>query len=247
MIRKIAVKRLTASDLTFFEWHFRNKPAGNQKAINLNADIFIRELYPSLPLTSQGRSGRIPIDLSIYGPGLKRKYNLQRKIIKATSAYKNWRLDGEFIFNPADDPERFNLLGPGDIVAFHFTGDVYPFAMTAVFLSKGITEDSVTHSVLEHRLGNNSMIALGLSEFSRIVEGTTLPEEHPLNVLLLESALEDASLGGLQGTQTLLSGTIRRTLSRGELRQARENADAIGQLGGEYVNGYLSRLKSKRK
>ena len=40
MLKKLAVKRLTASDLTFFVWHFRNQPAGNQKAINLNADVF---------------------------------------------------------------------------------------------------------------------------------------------------------------------------------------------------------------
>jgi len=47
MSRKLAVKRLTTSDLTFFEWHFKNRPAGKQKAINLNADVF-NELYPTL-------------------------------------------------------------------------------------------------------------------------------------------------------------------------------------------------------
>lgn len=39
MSTKIAVKKLTASDLTFFEWHFKNRNAGNQKAINLNRNV----------------------------------------------------------------------------------------------------------------------------------------------------------------------------------------------------------------
>ena len=40
MSQKLAIKRLTASDLTFFEWHYRRTPAVRQKAINLNAVIF---------------------------------------------------------------------------------------------------------------------------------------------------------------------------------------------------------------
>ena len=46
---KLALKKLTASDLTLFEWHFRNRNAGNQKAINLNADVFVQQLFPALP------------------------------------------------------------------------------------------------------------------------------------------------------------------------------------------------------
>ena len=49
MQRRIALKRLTASDLTLFEWQFRNRNAGNQKSINLNADVFIVQLFPSMP------------------------------------------------------------------------------------------------------------------------------------------------------------------------------------------------------
>src|SRR5690242_266915 len=99
MQRRLAAKRLTASDLTLFEWQFRNRNAGNQKSINLNADIFINQLFPSLPDASVDTNGRVPLDLYIYGPGHAGVHNLQRKILKG-SAYKNWRLDGEFITNP---------------------------------------------------------------------------------------------------------------------------------------------------
>ena len=57
MMDKLALKRLTASDLTFFEWQFKNRNAGNQKAINLNADVFSNQLYPALESHCQGSPG----------------------------------------------------------------------------------------------------------------------------------------------------------------------------------------------
>jgi len=42
MTTRLALKRLTDSDLTIFETLFRKLAAGNQKAINLNADVFIK-------------------------------------------------------------------------------------------------------------------------------------------------------------------------------------------------------------
>src|SRR5579859_7499939 len=96
---RLALKKLTASDLTLFEWHFQNRNAGNQKAINLNADVFVDRLFPGLPEVSRDFGGRLPIDLFLYGPGMASELNLQRKIIKL-GEYKNWRLDGETIHNP---------------------------------------------------------------------------------------------------------------------------------------------------
>jgi len=48
-VKKLALKRLTKSDVTIFEWHLRNRNAGNRKSINLNADVFVTEMYPSVP------------------------------------------------------------------------------------------------------------------------------------------------------------------------------------------------------
>src|SRR5438445_3381780 len=114
MPRRLAVKRLTASDLTFFEYQVRTRDVGNQKAINLNADVFIDQLYPVLPDYAVETAGRIPIDLSVYGPNAAPLHDLQRKIVKFGS-YKNWRLNGEFVHNPDDSPERYNSLEPGDL------------------------------------------------------------------------------------------------------------------------------------
>ena len=59
MMDKLALKRLTASDLTFFEWHFKNRNVGNQKAINLNADVFSDQLYPALENHYPGTPGQV--------------------------------------------------------------------------------------------------------------------------------------------------------------------------------------------
>ena len=140
MFDKAALKRLTRSDLTFFEWHFRNRNAGNQKSINLNADVFIDALYPSLPTITRGIGDKVPIDLYLYGPGKKLAYNVQRKIIKGSS-YKNWRLDGEFVYNPEDDPKRFDSLSPGDLALMLFEGDPHPVALSLFLLSAGNPDD----------------------------------------------------------------------------------------------------------
>src|SRR5215213_8433999 len=129
MAERFALKRLTLSDLTFFSSHFREHPAVRQKAINLNANVFIDAVYPALTDTEQGRAGRIPLDLSIYGPGLAGELNVQRKIVKG-AGYKNWRLNGELVDDP-ERPDRFNQLSPGDLVIFEFIGDLYPVAAKA--------------------------------------------------------------------------------------------------------------------
>ena len=69
MMAKLAVKRLSASDLTFFEWHFRHGNAGNQKAINLNANVFKDDLYPVVDVVAQNSNDRLGVDLWIAGPG----------------------------------------------------------------------------------------------------------------------------------------------------------------------------------
>lgn len=43
---RFAIKRLSRSDLTFFEYQFRRQQAGNQKSINLNRNVFVEYHLP---------------------------------------------------------------------------------------------------------------------------------------------------------------------------------------------------------
>lgn len=233
---KLAVKTLTDSDLTLFHWHFLRSNS-NQKSINLNANIFVDKLYPSLEETDVGRAGLMSIDTFIYGPGHNRVWNLQRKIIKGDS-YKNWRLDGEAIPNPDDDPDRFNVLVPGDFVILDFEGDVYPTAVRMVFVAANVPEDAALHKGLSD-FGIGRMIAIDLSQLRLIVNMSGTPEVHPVYELLLDSAIEDAALSGIEGTRKLLSRTTGRRMSRSDLERARKRASDVGRLGEELMNGWF--------
>ena len=159
MLTKLALKRLRKSDLTFFEWHFKNQPAGNQKAINLNADVFKEQLYPVLDTIASERQNKLGIDLWIAGPAAAEPLNLQRKIIKGEN-YKNWRLDGEFVYNPEDTPNRFNILEPGDIALLGFEGELFPHTVTLLLVGREAEEDRILFKGLDDILGTHRMMAL---------------------------------------------------------------------------------------
>ena len=240
-MRKIAIKRLTASDLTFFKWHFKNHPAGKQKAINLNADVFVDLLYPGLRHTTLSQ-GKIPLDLHIFGPGLAGDYNVQRKIIKKPS-YKNYRLDGEYIDDPEDLPDRFHILQEGDFVIFEFTGDPQPTSARAFFIAAEQQEDRKVHEALSRLFGKKSsrksMIAMEPHQLEELIASLDLPENHPVNLLILEPVLEDIVHGGIEGIEKLKKSPYRGILDRETLEQTRTTAQLIGQIGEEIVFAFL--------
>jgi hypothetical protein len=246
MLRKLAVKRLTESDLTLFEWHFR-RVRSNQKAINLNANVFIDNLYPGLPAIPTALGDKIPLDLFIYGPGMEGEYNLQRKIVKGRT-YKNWRLDGEFIFNPPECPNRFDILVEGDLAVFEFFGDVRPESARVVFLGARVSEDKSLHTSFSSIVGsrpNDSMVALTPGQLASIVKDIGVPDEHPIfGLISLDSSLEVATLGDKQRKTRLRSVPSGRKVSRDMLLRARSNADRIGELGEQFVNSYLTKRKA---
>lgn len=243
MARRMAMKVLTSSDLTFFRWHHANMPAGNQKAVNLNRDVFIDALYPSLPEVARSTEGRIPLDLTIYGPGLRGPLNLQRKIIKH-GGYKNWRLDGEWIDNPEEEPERFNSLRPSDLLILDFRGDLSPYAARAVFLAAADKYDASVHKELLQVAGDRPMVEISTRQLEHAIERARPSPEHPVHELALEAALEDAAHGGASGMERLLRRRSGKKLSKSELRLAREEAERVGEKGEELVNAHLQEARS---
>jgi len=190
---------LTASDLTLFETLFRKLKAGNQKAINLNADVFVSNLYPAAPTLAPSQNNEVALSLSVFGPGGKPEHRLARKIIKNPS-YKNWRLNGEFIPGPDGDRERYDALRPGDLAVMSFKGEPLPNNLDIVFLAQGLPADVAIHGALTGLLGNRSMVPLNRSNISAAITSSGTPIQHPINELIvdpaLDAALEDAALGG---------------------------------------------------
>lgn len=235
-MKKMALKRLTKSDLTFFFWHFQNGNAGNQKAINLNADVFVELLFPTIHDEAVRRGDRFPVDLDIYGPGGAGALNLQRKIVKGDS-YKNWRLNGEFV---RDDEQRFRPLKEGDLAVIEFEGDAAPHAARLVLVAKEMSADAAAHAGLDAWLGNRRMARITPEQLDTIVAAAKVADAHPLNGINLQNELEDAAQGGLAAARRLFKRSTTRKVSKTELKAARNQADETGAVGEEFVNEWLT-------
>jgi hypothetical protein len=236
MSRKLALKRLTASDLTLFKWHFQNLNIGNQKAFNLDSSVLIGRLYPQLGEPSLVPQPRYPLDLYLCGPGLAPANNLQRKILKQE---KNWRLNGELIDNPIENPELYNVLASGDFALFDFSGDVTPTMAKVVLVAAAVQADTAVHAELASRFPRGSMWALEDGLIQEVLDIARPPAGHPLYDWAEVSLLEDAALGGAAGARAINARRGSRGISPDDFMRSRKNAEATGVAGEEMLNAWL--------
>lgn len=239
---KFALKKLTRSDLTFIEPLFRRLNAGNQKSINLNAAVFVDELFPSISTVAKQLDNEIPIKLSIFGPDGSPEYRLARKVVKG-QAYKNWRLNGEFVRDPEDQPGRFDALEPDDLALMAFNGDLAPDSLRLVFLARKAAADLAAFDVLDPLVATRSMVALTPAELESL---SVLSADHPAVQLMLgegsQADLIDASFGTAGPTRKVWGlGKLRR-ITQADVRRSRERAAEIGSQGEAAVNLYLTSM-----
>jgi len=220
---------------------------GNQKSINLNADVFIDDLYPTLPDAASKMGGLIPVSLSIYGPAGVSEYLISRAITKRV-AYKNWRLNGEFIRDPDDQPHRFDDLAAGDLAVFEFSGDPVPQKVGLLLLSAKSAVDSQLHAVLSPLIpgGNKTMVAITRESLANAA--AKAPPSHPIWLFArdpeLEAALEDAALGGGKEVQDV-SKKRGKSVSAAALAAAKVSAENNGRDGEALAWCHLQKLKAE--
>ena len=235
-LSRVAIKQLTASDLSFFAQHLRRS---KQKAINLNSDVFVDVFYPAL----RGLYEEFPIKpFSIVGPGGKSPYSLTRKALRTPGA-KNWRLDGEIVHDPPDDPGRFDSLQEDDLGILAFEGTTQPEVATLVLVSA--TADAALHAALLSRVtfaGKQSMVVVSQLHLAEVLEETRVAygDRHPLETLLLPDSVEEAVFGSAE-TQRRIAQTDGRgvAVSPEVMRQQLRGAEQIGQQGEEVFNRWL--------
>ncbi len=244
---KIAIKQLSASDLTFFRWHYENRNAGNQKAINLNADVFVDILYPDVRTVADSQGGHVPVVLTMFGPAGLGAYRVTRKVITG-AAYKNWRLNGEFVGNPDGEPGRFDILQPNDLVVMSFHGVSAPHAIDMIFIAA--SDEPALHAALSHHIpgGRVTMATISLEALDDAVAAAATPSAHPVRLLLadpaFEEALEEAVTGSAKGVQLVESRRGRRRITLADLRKAKQKAEQVGADGEGAVNAYLAECKA---
>ncbi|MFG6136729.1 protein NO VEIN domain-containing protein [Halomonas sp. B23F22_10] len=249
MSRKIALKRLTKSDLTIFDYHFRLGGAGHQKSINLNRNILEGKFYQNLTEVAVERDWEpFILNLTILGPGVSNAHTLPQKIIKGGSA-KNWRLNGKMIQSP-DDEERYAPLSEGDFAIMEFIGAAWPTSMRMTLVTSDLEEDTALHSELSRNFPLNirkSMTVLGVDDLEKTINSVSdrLSNAHPIRDFLEAFDLEDAAQGGPIGTNRLNKRRKGRGVSQEELRKAKKAAEIIGRQGEEILDTHFLNLKDE--
>jgi hypothetical protein len=240
MSRKIALKRLRASDLSFFESYFRTPPDVKQKGFNLDAKTLVDKLYPSLPEVVETLANkRVPLDTYFFGPGLQGAHNLQRKILKQQ---KNWRLNGEFVAGPVDFRERYDEIQPGDFALFEFSGASVPTGAKILLIAAGNQFDASIHAALNSMFPEVSMVVPTNTQIEAVVQAARPVDGHPLLDWSDQNLTEDVALGGTRSIERLVGRRRGRGMSPEDLQKSKLAAENVGALGEELVNAYLSQL-----
>ncbi|WP_082477599.1 DUF3883 domain-containing protein [Methylobacterium sp. Leaf93] len=244
---KYVIKRLRRSDLTFFEYQFRIQNAGNQKSLNLSRRVFIDLIFPSAPeIAANNGDGGIPapfhLPLTIYGPGERRTpHILPRSILPKTQSQKNWRLNGEFVRDPDEDPNRYHALEADDVGVLAFEGEAFPTSVTLVLLSQSEPVDLDLRAGVLDAISNKAMGQISRERLAGIIDRSASPT-HPIRELLdsdLDAVVEDAALGSASAVRKLRRSGSARRMSAKALQKARRNAEIIGRNGELLLNDWL--------
>lgn len=245
---RIALKRLTASDLTFFEPLFRaSETGGKQKAVNLNADVFIKRLYPALPELAPALGDTVPVSLTILGPAGAPEHVLSRAITKG-DAYKNWRLDGEFVRDPEGETGRFDILKVDDLALMEFDGDPRPQRLTLLLIAAASPADAHVHAALNPLIpgGRQTMIEISRTQIADAC--ALVPATHQIWSIAADSefdaALEDAVAGGTSGSAALQS-KVAKKITAAVLAAAKAAAEKSGRDGEALAWVHLQKMRDQ--
>lgn len=239
MSRKFAIKRLRPSDLSFFHAYLREHPKAKQKGFNLDRTVVEERFFPALSEIAEARPrGQIPIQLTLYGPGGAGGHTLMRKILKQE---KNWRLNGEVVHDPDDQPGRYSTVAPDDFALMEFSGSGEPSAIKIVLLSGTDPTDAALHQSIISFFPGGSMWVPSVGDLEKIIDAASPSADHPIRDWLDDSLIEDVGFGGGEAAIRLARRRRSRGLSHTELQQAKLSAETTGHRGEELLNHYLTR------
>lgn len=238
---KMALKRLTHSDLTFFKCYYSSQGdrPSKQKALNLNSNILVDILYPEL---KNATGDKLKVTLHVYGPGMEDVHTLQRKILKSKGS-KNWRLNGELIYSPEDNLNRYDCLCPEDIALIGFSGEPIPKTVYIDFISQGNEDDRGLYKELDDIL-KSPMQTVTSRQLHDIIVSAGLPEYHPVKRFALDAELIAAVEGDAEAVLRVYRHTGRQ-MSSEELNLSKRRADDIGMQGEDLVFRYLDDLRTQ--
>jgi hypothetical protein len=246
MLRKLALKKLKGSDLSFFKSYFLKHPNSKQKGFNLDTKVIEGSFFPALkklldPLPKKAAH----VDLVFLGPGLASAHSLARKVkIDA----KNLRLNGELIHDPDDEPNRYDSLTVGDFAVLEFGGSAIPESVKVVLVSANNTEDATLHEVLNGKLGqeDDSMMVLSEDELQAAIDTASPNQLHPIRDWLDPVLLEEVGSGDASAVLSVNKRRLGRGISPDAFKATKEAAAKTGQLGEELMKHFLDSTETSK-
>jgi len=189
--------------------------------------------------------GTIPVRVEVHGPGGKPPILMDRIIALQD---KNWRLNGDFVTDPPGDPTRFYpTMQEGDLALIGFNDVGWPADPVVVLLSQ--SNDAPLWAALRARVskGRSSMVEVDPADLVSLANAHGLAPGHVIRTLGSTSTpLPPGSLPGptapLPKTRGRSTATSKATPAQLAARLAA--AAAVGQLGEELVDSYLSVQRS---
>jgi len=231
----VAAKILKTSELTLFRSQFdKHKDTSKQKALNLNAGVFIKRFYPGL----REHTKKIPVTLDLRGPGG------QPTAVHAQSAtllkqQKNWRLNGRLIEEPPEGEPRYGDLAVNDIAVIGFEGTTWPERVTMLLVSQSLDEPlhSAIRECLPQLSDKNSMHVLSDVDLTNLVN---IQGCEGLEGFLSANTVEDALYG--QPSPAMGDGRGLPITPEAVTRRS-EHAGKTGQLGEEAFEHWLKETR----
>lgn len=244
MSRKLALKKLKQSDLSFFKARFEKDGISKQKAFNLDVKVMESPaFYPGLRtlLEPKPKKGTF-VELTMHGPGLAPMETLVRRIkIDA----KNIRLNGEFVHDPVGQKGRFASLMPDDFAVIEFVGTSLPSAVKVVLVSSASEPDSGLYSAFRKLLPNagDSMIPLTEDLLRSVVNEAAPVAGHPILEWLDGVLLEEAAAGNPEAIRQLNVSRPGRGISPDDFKDSLAGAALTGELGEKLMDQWLSGME----
>lgn len=237
---KLVLKRLSATDLTIFEFHHR-RTKGKQKAINLDKAVFFGQLYPDTKVPIE-KGEHLPVDLVFYGPRARDAISLRQHVALQD---KNLRLGAALIYDSPGEPDRFSPLAKDDFVVIAFVGDAGPASASMCFIARSSPEDSAIYDVLMTKYGpslseRKSMVVLDHKDVITLLDSPLIANNHPIFSVIDADDLEDAVQGGEQGLEKVRQSRPTRDISKEEFQRAKERAEKVGADGEALLNAYFA-------
>ncbi len=179
---RYAAKILAKSDIAFFKYHSKSTYNATVNSIKMDSEVLVGQCFPYLSAGDHAGSVRIPVLLTIYGPGRRLRPDQKTRMLFAHSSRgRTWHLTGECVPDPDADPTRYHGLADSDVAIFAMQESEFqpvPKYVTMVLLTKADSGDADLLAAVKCALAGRRMVALSTQNIAEL--NARCPAGHPM-------------------------------------------------------------------